>query len=108
MARMTENNLTEIVRREVQKYEGTSPHAKIYLLMDDDRHTYAITGIENEPVTDRAFIIIQAHIDGDQIVIDEDNLWDKQLWKALVQAGVPREQIVLAYAGEQVPMTSEG
>jgi len=39
-----------------------------------------------------------------KIVIDRD-IYDKQLVGALLQAGVPREQIILAYAGEPVPET---
>jgi vancomycin permeability regulator SanA len=39
---------------------------------------------------------------GDIIVIDRDNN-SKPLFDALLQAGVPREQIVLAYAGESIP-----
>lgn len=43
-----------------------------------------------------------AHIQGDKIIIDLD-INDKMLVDALLQAGVPRDQIVLAYAGESIP-----
>lgn len=38
----------------------------------------------------------------DTIIIDRD-IDNKQLVDALLEAGVPRDQIILAYAGEPVP-----
>ncbi len=106
MARLTEHELAGIVHQVVEKYEGTSPHAKIFVILDDDRHSYTVTGIENEPGNDHSWVVLQARVVGDMIIIDADNVWDKKLWKALVAAGVPREQIVLAYQGEKEPQAS--
>jgi len=39
--------------------------------------------------------------ENDKVVIEED-LTDKPLVDALIQAGIPREQIVLAYAGDKL------
>lgn len=39
---------------------------------------------------------------GDKIIIEEDGT-DKPLVDALLQRGVPRDQIILAYRGEQAP-----
>lgn len=50
-------------------------------------------------------IMMMAHIEGDYIVIDADNT-DRPLYEGLMQAGIPREKIIFAYAGERVP-TSE-
>ncbi|MDX2140626.1 MAG: element excision factor XisI family protein [Chloroflexota bacterium] len=41
--------------------------------------------------------------DHDSVVIERD-MNDKPLVDALVQAGVPREKIILAYAGEAMPV----
>jgi hypothetical protein len=38
-------------------------------------------------------------LEGDHIIIERD-INDKVLVDALVQAGIPRQQIILAYAGE--------
>jgi hypothetical protein len=46
-----------------------------------------------------------ARIVGEKIIIEDDKT-NKPLVDALVQAGVPREQIVLAYAGETVEETA--
>jgi hypothetical protein len=39
----------------------------------------------------------------DRIIIDEDTT-DRPLVDALISAGVPREKIVLLYAGEEAPV----
>ena len=44
------------------------------------------------------------HIEGDKLVIEHD-INNKPLVDALLQAGIPRQQIILAYAGEPVPAT---
>jgi hypothetical protein len=103
MGRLNEQRLIEITRQEVKKYAGISPHAKAYFIADDVQHIYLVTGVENQPGPNSSWIIVQAHIKDDEVVIDVDNVWDKQLWKALEQVGIPREQIVLAYKGEELP-----
>jgi hypothetical protein len=103
MGRLSGQRLIELTRQEVEKYAGISPHAKAYFIADEVQQIYIVVGVENEPGPNGNWIIVQAHIKGDIVVIDVDNVWDKQLWKALEQAGIPREQIILAYKGEQLP-----
>ncbi|MCU0481844.1 MAG: XisI protein [Anaerolineae bacterium] len=50
----------------------------------------------------RVNVMMMAHIDGEYIVVDADNT-DKPLYEGLMHAGIPREKIILAYAGERVP-----
>lgn len=52
--------------------------------------------IRGKPFTD---VSILARIVGQRVIIERD-VTNKPLVDALMQAGVPREQIVLAYAGE--------
>lgn len=106
MDRLNGQQVVEIARQEVEKYAGISPHAKAYFIADEVQQIYLVTGIENEPGPNSSWIIVQAHINGDVVVIDVDNVWDKQLWKALENAGVPREQIILAYQGEAEAVNS--
>lgn len=100
MDRLNGQQLIEITRREVEKYAGVSPHAKAYFIADEVQQIYLVTGVENEPGPNSSWIIVQAHIKGDMIVVDVDNVWDAPLWKALEAVGVPREQMILAYRGE--------
>lgn len=104
MAHLTEDQLKQIVSREVDKYAGFSPHAKAYAVLDDQRKVYTIVGIENEPVDERSWVMMLARVVGNLVIIDEDTVMDKKLVYALLQAGIPREQIVLAYEGEPTPV----
>lgn len=95
--------LVEITRREVAGYVGFSPFAKFYPLLDDENRTYAVVIVEKENDKRLVDIVIMARVVGDQVIIEEETT-DKPLVDALmVNGNVPREQIVLAYAGEAVP-----
>ena len=95
--------LAEVTRREVAGYVGHSPFAKLYPLLDDTNQTYAVVIVEKENEKRLVDIVILARIVGDRVVIEEETT-DKPLVDALmINGGVPREQIVLAYAGEVVP-----
>ncbi len=61
----------------------------------------ALVDADYAPKT-RERVVVFARLWAGHIVIEVDNT-DKPLMDALVQQGVPREQIVLAYAGETLP-----
>jgi hypothetical protein len=95
--------LADITREEVKKYAGISFTAKIYPVLDDKNQIYTTITIDNDPNLRPALPIVMAQVVDDKVIILEDTTIDKPLVDALVQAGVPREQIVLAYAGETLP-----
>jgi hypothetical protein len=103
MARLDENKLVEITRQEVEKYAGVSDEATAYPILDNEHQIYAVNAIRNEPGKDHAWLIVQARVVEDKVIVDEDNVLDKNLVYALIQARIPREQIVLAYTGEKIP-----
>jgi hypothetical protein len=107
MVGVAESELIEITRREVEKYAGVSDDAKAYPILDDTHRTYAVNGIMDEPGKDHAWIIVQARVVENYVIVDEDNVLDKNLIHALLQAGIPREQIILAYEGENAPAIRE-
>jgi len=106
MARLTEAELETILSDMVAKYDGKSDDFNVHLIFDPERHIYAVNAVRAVPTKERGFILLQARVVGEYIAIDADALWDKNLWMALEKAGVPREQIVLAYKGEPVPTPS--
>ncbi len=97
--------LVNIVQREVEDYaRGGIYKAITYPISDTARQHYAVLVIPDRdyPVKARPGIVVAARIMGDHVIIDED-ITDRPLWEELVRAGIPREQIVCAYAGETPP-----
>jgi hypothetical protein len=83
-------------------YTGRGLNDDSVLTMSDDGRLLTVVSIgqvRGETLVDTGLIV---RLLGDIIVIDRDNN-SKPLVEALLQAGVPREQIVLAYAGETIP-----
>lgn len=96
--------LVDVTRREVARYAGYSPLAHLFPVLDDERQTYAVIIIEDDPQARPAYAVVMARVVNDNIIIEEDRSFDKPLHEALmVNGGIPREQIILAYAGETVP-----
>jgi hypothetical protein len=98
------DTLAQIVKEEVRYYAGKGRGAglRLFALLDDERQTYAVNVVDHPVRKDVGGIAVMARIVGDVVVIEEDTT-DKPLYKALLGRGVPREQIVLAYANEPIP-----
>jgi hypothetical protein len=91
-----------ILIRELEKYSGKAFNGFSYLDVNSEQNHYVITSvgrIRDQRIVNTAIIV---QIINDKIVIDRD-IFDKPLVDALLQAGIPRSQIILAYAGELVP-----
>lgn len=98
------DTLTQILKEEVSAYAGNGRGANIILfpILDDVHHTYAVNAVDYPTREDTALVIVLARMVGDTIVIEEDTT-DKKLVDALLKRGIPRQQIILAYAGESLP-----
>lgn len=100
---LTSDALIDLTRREVQLYKGWSPVTDVYFFADEDKHTYVVLDVPHDRENFEPAIVVMAHIVNDKVVIDVD-ITNKPLIDALMQnAGIPREQIIRAYAGEQLP-----
>lgn len=101
------DEFTAIVRQEIADYaDGITWNAVTYPVLDDERQTYVVAVLPDRyPRPFRAGISVMARVVGDMVIIDED-ITDRPLVNELVRAGIPREKIVLLYAGEQVPAES--
>jgi hypothetical protein len=98
-------DLLTIVRQEIYKYGQASLNARVFPILDDERHFYAVTSL---PYPERQWpmgVMVMARVVDDQVIIEEDRT-DHPLVDALIQAGIPRSQIILAYAGEASPVAS--
>lgn len=95
--------LAEITRQEVERYVGRSDMSTLYSIMDEDQKLYSVVTVPNLPRTFPSRVVVLAQVKNDKIIILEDTT-DKPLVDALmVNGGIPREQIILAYQGEQLP-----
>jgi hypothetical protein len=91
-----------ILIRELEKYSGKAFNGYSYLDTNREQTHFVITSVghlSDRRVVNTALIV---QLVNDTIIIDRD-IFDKPLVDALLQAGVSRSQIILAYAGELVP-----
>lgn len=102
MERVTD--LTQIVRDEVEDYEGPAFKSRTFFVEDEKRQIYSVIIIPDfdYPVTESSGVVVMARIIEDKVVIEAD-MTDRPLYQELIRAGIPREHIILAYAGEPVP-----
>jgi hypothetical protein len=96
--------LETIMRREVADYSGSAYKAKTFYLEDLNQGIYTVVIIPDDdyPVEAHPGIVVMARFVDDHIVIDED-ITDKPLYVELMRCGIPREQMILRYAGEKLP-----
>lgn len=96
-------NLATVVQREVEDFaRGGDWEATTYAVSDPGRQHYAVLIFPDYPRKYHAAIIVAARIVDDYVVIDED-ITDRPLFNALIEAGIPREKIICTYVGEQIP-----
>ncbi len=69
---------------------------------DVAKQTYTVLIVPDFPRKFEANIMVLVRIENDKVIIEEDTT-DRPLWRELVRAGIPREQIILTYAGEKLP-----
>lgn len=105
--KLDEATLMRLTRQEVLMYAGYSPVAKLYPVLDDENRTYVVIIIDEDPDARPAYAVVMARVIGDKVIIDEDRT-DKPLYQALMHnVGIPREQIILAYAGESAESSEQ-
>ncbi len=90
--------LVVTVQHEVAAYVRPSPNATAYYVEDPTRQVFAVLSV---PARDpqRTSVVIMAQVVDNRVLILSDKT-NKPLYEALLQAGIPRDQIVLVYEGE--------
>jgi hypothetical protein len=98
------DQLVSIVREEVRKYasDGRAHNGRLFSMENALTCTYTVNAVGTFNKRHTSNIVVLARVADDKIIIEEDRT-DKPLIDALEQRGVPRDKIVLAYAGEPVP-----
>ena len=99
--------LTDIVRREVKAYEVGGFGGRLISVLDDSQGRYALHILVDKPEPNPVRTVMLAEVIGDYVIIQTDRT-DKPLVDALmVNGGIPRDKIVLAYAGETLPAPTD-
>jgi hypothetical protein len=96
------DSLTEIIQQVMLGYAGEALNGYSYLTSSADQDVFTVVSVgkvRDERVVNTGLLVRLVH---DRIIIERD-INSKPLVDALMQAGIPREQIILAYAGESVP-----
>jgi predicted NBD/HSP70 family sugar kinase len=98
----TMDNLLTIVRQEVEKYVGSGRgiNLQLFPLLDDEHQTYAVIAVDYPSRHTVAGVVIFARVAGHQVIIEED-VTNKKLVDALIQNGIARQNMILAYEGEK-------
>lgn len=101
---MENETISTLLRSAIQSYVGQRRGANVILfpILDDEHQIYAINAVGHPNREHVADVVVLARIVADQVVIEED-MTDKPLVNALVQKGVARDHIILAYRGEPLP-----
>jgi len=93
----------DVILEKIAEYAKPSLTGEMsYLTQSADGKMLSVVDVSVADGKHYADIDLAVRIDGDYIIIEHD-MNDKPLVDALVQAGIPRNQIVLAYTGEQTP-----
>ncbi len=96
------DTLNAIVQSVIEGYTGEGLNGRAYLVHDAVQNIFTVMSVgyvRQQRVTDANLVV---RLTADKVIIERD-MNDKVLVNALVQAGIPRQLIILAYAGEPVP-----
>ncbi len=94
--------LKQILLEELQKYTGKGLNDVAYLTTNESAQIYSVLDIAVVGETRIVATVLVARLVNDQVIIEIDR-HDKMLVDALLECGVPEDQIILAYRGDSVP-----
>jgi hypothetical protein len=96
------DTLTSAVRIAMMGYARKGLNSQSYLTHNDDDTVFSMVTVTQQ---NTSFVSLLVRVFGGTVIVEQDRN-DKPLVDALIRAGIPRSQIILAYAGEPVPATT--
>jgi hypothetical protein len=96
---MDNATLTAAVHSAMLPYARKGPNSRSIFTRSDDDTAFLVVTVSRKSAAFGSLLVL---IEGETVIIERDQN-DKPLVEALLAAGVPRAQIILAYAGEPVP-----
>lgn len=99
------DTLKQTVRQVVAGYTGKVLNGYSYLTQNEDGSVFTVVDVAQIKGKHVSGVSLVVRIVDDKVIVERDQN-DKVIMDALVQAGIKREDIILAYAGEDVPEIS--
>jgi hypothetical protein len=99
---MDRTELTTIVQQSVFDYAGGGNNIEVFAVANADKTVFAVLIVDSPVHQQDADIVVMARLVDEYVVIEEDTT-DYPLLEVLLKRGIPRQQIVLARAGEPIP-----
>lgn len=99
------DKLEKLLEDTMITYAGEGFNGYSYFMKNIIEHTMSIVAKFEFDDQNHVETSLFARIVGNRIIIEDDKT-NKPLVDALMQVGIPREQIVLAYAGESIEETA--
>jgi len=97
--------LSQVLRREISQYNGSADGITLLPVIDDKNRTYTVIAIPRNLQENSTAVVLLAQVADDRVIIIEDGA-DATLLDRLINNGIPRERIVLAYAGETLSLAT--
>lgn len=98
------DHLKKKVLAAMQQYITQTDDLKMIFLSNEDQAIYAINVIDTPVRFYPAAVVMLVRVVEDYILIEED-ISERPLLDVLLEMDIPRQQIILAYAGERVPQS---
>lgn len=102
--------LASIVQREMKSYNDVDDWKATSAYLEDpttNQYSIIIVPDADHPDGPTPTLMLMARVVDDTVLIYED-ITDRPLFESLVRAGIPREHIVLVYAGETLEDKTNG
>jgi len=96
-------DLKSIVEREVKAYAVEGWNVNITFTTDASGHEFVLIAHATERGKRMTYISLHVTLEENLVIIHQDHN-DPALADTLMQVGIPREKIILAYMGESVPV----
>ncbi len=98
----TMDTLNQQVQSVVAGYARKGLNGESYLTKSDDGSVFTVVGVGRVQGKHISNVSLVVRVVGHCVIVERDQN-DKPVVDALVQVGIPREQIILAYTGEPIP-----
>lgn len=99
------DTLKAMMERVIAGYAGEGLNGISYLTRREGGNVLTVTDFARIAGRHIVGVSVVVRLIGDKVIIERDQN-DKLVLDALIEAGIPRDHIIAAYAGEAVPLSA--